>query len=314
MSRTSASTRRTQRTILRAAPTWLKMAVGLVIVVSLVFVPNACQVPTNASRPYFFPDDAWLESLSWLKNNTTDPFDDADFYYELYEPPPRGQSYKYPESAYGIMSWWSYGHWITRIAHRIPVSNPFQQGASVSARFFTAQDEASAETIADGLGARYVIIDENIATGFYGKAAWAGLSEEDFYGVYYQRQKDMLVPVLLFYPAYYRSFSVRLYNFDGEAVSPLRCTVISYKEKVRPDGAYYKEITGAKTFPTYENAEAYISQQESGNYKIVADNPFISPVPLEALKHYRLVFSSKTGKVQTGVGMVPTVKIFEYEK
>ncbi|GAI14766.1 unnamed protein product, partial [marine sediment metagenome] len=53
--------------------------------------------------------------------------------HELYEAPPQGQKYEYPESSYSVMSWWDYGHWITRIAHRIPISNPFQQGASLSA-------------------------------------------------------------------------------------------------------------------------------------------------------------------------------------
>ncbi len=314
VSRPSSSGKTTEAGPPHRAWNRLRIALGLVIVISLVFVPNICRIPANASQAYSFPDDAWLEALSWLKYNTPDPFGNPDFYYQLYESPPRGQPYKYPDSAYGIMSWWSYGHWITRIAHRIPVSNPFQQGASEAAKFFTAQDEASAEPIVTKLGVKYVIIDENMATGFYGKASWAGLSEEDFYSVYYQRQRNMLVPVLLFHPAYYRSLCVRLYNFDGKAVSPSTCAVISYKKKVYPDGAYRKEIVSAKTFTKYEDAEAYISQQKTGNYRIASDNPFISPVPLEGLKNYRLAFSSTTGKLQKDVGMVPTVKIFEYSQ
>lgn len=162
------------------------------------------------------------------------------------------------------------------------------------------------------MGVKYIIIDENIATGFYGKAKWAGLSEEDFYTIYLQRQKNMLVPVLLFHPAYYRSLCVRPYNFDGKAVTPSKCTVISYKEIVYPDGALRKEITSARTFTKYEDTEAYISQQKTEELKIVGDNPFISPIPLEALEHYRLIYSSKAGKMQPGVGKVASVKIFEY--
>lgn len=311
---TTTSIKKTKGNSLQTMPRTFRIAAGPLIIISLIFVPNLWQVPVYANEPRFFPDNAWLESLSWLKQNTPDPFDDPDFYYKLYQPPARGQHYQYPESAYGVMSWWSYGHWITRIAHRIPISNPFQQGASQAANFFLAQNEAAAEAIVDRLGVKYIIIDENIATGFYGKASWAGVSEEDFYAVYYQRQKNILVPVLLFHPAYYRSLSVRLYNFDGKAVTPSNCTVISYKEKVYPDGALRKEITSTRTFTEYEDAEAYISQQKTEDFTIVSDNPFISPVPLEALKHYRLIYSSKAGKMQPGVGKVASVKIFEYVK
>lgn len=314
LSKASTSAGRTQRSVPHTAPRWQKMALGAVIVFSLVFIPSASQIPANASRPHFFPDDAWLESLSWLKDNTPDPFGNPDFYYELYESPPRGEVYEYPESAYGIMAWWHYGHWITRIARRIPVSNPFQQGAAKAAQFFTAQDEASAEAVVDELGVRYVIIDKRLATGFYGTATWVGLSERDFYDLYYQPQMGRLVPIVLYHPEYYRSLCVRLYNFEGKEVIPDQCTLISYEERVVSTGKKYKEITGSQTFNTYEEAEVYMASRTSGNHKIVSSNPFVSPVPLEELKYYRLVFSSEAGNVQAGVGMVPTVKIFEYEK
>jgi dolichyl-diphosphooligosaccharide--protein glycosyltransferase len=58
-------------------------------------------------------NEGWQTSLLWLKdsNNSPDPFgdfDDPDFYYRLYETP-----FQYPESAYGVMSWWDYGYWIS---------------------------------------------------------------------------------------------------------------------------------------------------------------------------------------------------------
>lgn len=130
-------TKRTKGNGFQTTPRSFRIATGLVIVLTLVFVPNLCQILAYANESYFFPNSAWLESLLWLKENTPDPFGDPDFYYKLFQPPVCGQPYQYPESSYGVMSWWSYGHWITRVAHRIPISNPFQQGASEAAKFLS---------------------------------------------------------------------------------------------------------------------------------------------------------------------------------
>ena len=123
-----------------------------------------------------------------------------------------------------------------------------------------------------------------------------------------------MVPVILLYPEYYRSLCVRLYNFEGEEIVPNSCNVISYQEKVAPNGKIYKAITDSQTFPTYEEAVKYISEQKSGNYKIVGKDPFVSPVALEKLEHYRLIYSSEAGLVKPSVGKVSEVKIFEYER
>ena len=88
--------------------------------------------------------------------------------------------------------------------------------------------------------------------------------------------------------------------------------MISYQEGISPEGEPYKEITSAQSFPTYEEAEAYVLSQESDSYRIVGDNPFVSPVPLEALEHYRLIYSSESSIMEPGIGMISEVKIFEY--
>jgi len=107
-------------------------------------------------------DEEWYESLRWMKNNTPDTGVD---YYALYKEPPlnettgRREDYKYPPPAYGVMSWWDYGHMITWIAHRIPNANPFQAGAHIAAEYLISTDEGKANEILDELGARYVITD-----------------------------------------------------------------------------------------------------------------------------------------------------------
>jgi len=164
-------------------------------------------------------------------------------------------------------------------------------------------------------GTRYVIVDHAIATvldKFDAVATLSGSSRKKFYDVYYLPQDGKLKPVILFYPEYYRSLLIRLYNFDGSQVTPKSSVVISYQEKVSREGTPYKEITSSQSFPNYKEAEAYISSQASGNYKIVSTNALISPVPLEALKHYKLIHSSDNSIVQPGVGSISEVKIFEY--
>jgi len=75
-----------------------------------------------------------MSSLTWLRENTQDPFGNPNFYYELREPLPPGESYDYPESAYGVMAWWDYGYWISRIAHRLPNANPIRKGSTTTVK------------------------------------------------------------------------------------------------------------------------------------------------------------------------------------
>jgi len=293
------------------------MALGVIVVFFIVFFPNIGKAINTASQASFAPTDAWCESLSWLKDNTSDPFGNPDFYYELYKPPPPGKTYDYPETAYGVTAWWDYGYWITRIGHRIPTSTP-GTGHRGEAFIFTAQDETSANEILDKWSSKYIIIDHEIVTVIQGKfnalATLSGSSLEKFCGLYYQMQENTLKPVILFYPEYYRSFVARLYNFDGSKVIPKTSTVISYQEKVSPDGQPYRQITDVKSFSGYEDAQAYITSQKSGNYRIVSPDPYASPVPLPALEHYRLIYTSKGSVMEPGTRMVPEVKIFKYSK
>jgi oligosaccharyl transferase (archaeosortase A-associated) len=259
-------------------------------------------IATAKSAP-FAPSDAWCSSLSWLKDNTPEPFGDAAAYYQLPQLP-TGGSYQYPESAYGVMAWWDYGYWITRIGHRIPNANPAQDPQAVTkvATYFTAQDESSGSQIAQEVGTGYVVMDyETITSKFWAVATWAGKQPTDFFAVYWSPQDNS--QHLYIYPEYYRSLAVRLYNFDGKAVTPTKSVVISYQ-----DG----EVLSEKEFSSYEEAEAYISSQKSGNYRIVGTDPLVSPVPLEELQHYKLVYSSQDLVAISDTGQIPAIKIFEF--
>jgi len=330
----------------------VNMTFAVLIILLVVFAPNVLfptfdKSPTisTASAVRYAPSNAWLSSLYWMRENTPDPFDNPDFYYHLETsnrysslstlkkkyPNPSGdpdfyyhleESYKYPESAYGVLAWWDYGYWIIRIAHRIPNANPGQDPRALTsvASFFTSQDEESAREVIRELGSAYIIIDyetayvnpDTAAGKFWAVATWAGMKPSKFFDLYLLPQENMWVQRPLFYPEYYRSLAVRLYNFNGEAVTPESVWVISYQESKDEAGNIYKQITGAEQFDTYEEAEAYLLSQESANYRIVSMNPMLSPVPLEALEHYQLIHSSNSTVMLPDAREVPEVKIFEY--
>jgi len=286
---------------------WAGVIVVGIILFVVVFVPSISAGKALAGSPNFVMDEGWYTSLLWLKDNSPDPFGDPDFYYELYQTP-----FHYPESAYGVMSWWDYGHFIMQVAHRIPNANPGQAGAVEAGHFFTALNESSANEMADKEGTKYVVIDYMMTTSkFYAMAEWANKTSDDFYGIYYLPTEEGWQMAQLYYPAYYETTVARLYNFDGKNVTPVEPVVISYEDKVASGGQKYKEITSGQPFPTYEEARAYVANQTSGNWRIVGVSPFGSILPLEELKSYELVHQSNATIAIYGHTM-STVEIFEY--
>lgn len=180
------------------------------------------------------PNGYWIEATMWLKSNTPDPGLD---YYESYERPEAGESYQYPETAYGVMSWWDYGHWIEVIGHRIPNANPFQQGVGGrtnsideenrpgASTFFTAPSEEEATKVLEAIhpdpekaGARYIVSDVEMATGkFYAMTAWT-LDTDNYYIPVQTDAGYQNVPG----PRYYDSMEARLHIFDASGLKQYR--------------------------------------------------------------------------------------------
>jgi len=299
------------KTFMQPRGVWARVIVVGIVIFFVVFFPNIGMVKVLASMPNAIMHEGWYSACLELKDISPEPFGDPEFYYELY--PPQDE-FEYPETAYGVMSWWDYGYFIMQIAHRIPNANPGQAGAVRAGQFFSSQNESAAQEIVDqyNLRAKYVMIDYAMSISkFYAMVEWAeketGKSVDEFYGVYYQQtQEGNLSSGVLYYPAYYQTTVARLYNFDGKAVVPTESLVITYTEEVSPGGVSYKLITNGWSFPTYEEAEAYVGNQTAGNYRIVGTSPFVSPVPLEELSSYELVYSPGATTSAT------TVKIFEY--
>ncbi len=266
----------------------------------------------------------WHESLVWMRENTPDPFNNPDSYYEIAQKPSAGEAYQYPDSAYGVMSWWDYGYWITYIAHRIPNANPSQSGAVNAGLFFTAQDEASGSQVLDRLGSKYIVIDSDMAVQslkyggkFYAMVTWAGKDLSQFFDDFIVQSTSTGTQVVrYYYPEYYQSMCSRLYFYAGEEWVPQQVLAISWtvRQFTGTDGSTFtaKLVSDQQYFSTYESAKSFVDAHQ--DYRIVGTSELGSPVPLEKLEHYKLIHQSPT-MVATqpgGNGTISSVEIFEY--
>jgi asparagine N-glycosylation enzyme membrane subunit Stt3 len=288
----------------------LNVAVAGVSIFFLVFFPNfkpAFNVVADTASLYS-PNDAWCSSLTWLRENSPEPYGNTGFYYDTYQ-----TTSPYSETAYSVTAWWDYGYWIMRISHRFPSCDPGGGNREAVANLLVAQNETAANEQADKLNTKYIIIDEPIVTTkFYALATYAGTDSKQYMEVYYQPIGGQLVPNMYFYPDYYRSLAARLYFFDGKKGTYNGTSVISYVEKVNQDGMRYKEITSTQSFSTFEEAVTFLSKQTSGNYRIASPDPLTALVPLDKLEHYKLVYSSTQSS--QGSPNVRALKIFEYSQ
>jgi len=250
----------------------LKVVLAAVLIFVLVIWPSLT-VSIYSAQSTGGPDSDWLTSTAWLQNNTPSPGMDL---YAKYERPVEGR-YVYPDAAYGIMSWWDYGHLIETVGHRIPNANPFQQGiGSVTANvpgsspFFLAENESQAQKVLAELdlnrsrymNTKYVMIDLAMATGkFHAMAAWSNLPYTKYMGSVYQPQGDQLVPTMLYREPYFKSMTARMFFFDGTEVAGDQGVGLAYRGRdVRGDGVLFPVLTAiarevlARLYP--ESADA----------------------------------------------------------
>jgi dolichyl-diphosphooligosaccharide--protein glycosyltransferase len=236
-----ASGKNNRKTAIKAArirPTQRAWLIVTALAVVAIITPTAISAVNVAKRPAHAPPDAWVEALDWLRQNSPEPFGNAGEYYSIYSVPKPGESYAYPSAMYSVAGWIDYGYWITRIGHRVPVNNPGQWLTGICS-FYTAQEQAEADRQMADWKARYVIIDNRITSPndkFYAVANLINKNESDFYELCWQKKEGKYVPLLVFYPGYYRSMMIRLYNFDGRQVIPGSTLAMSFTTQQLPDG------------------------------------------------------------------------------
>ncbi len=151
---------------------------SVLIAAAILLIPGASMALAQAPDGAHTPSDAWMEALQWLRNNSPEPLGNSNSYYSYYNEPEPGKAYQYPSTAYGIAVWGDYGYWVMQIGHRIPVSNPSSAGARGEVEYFSAQDDATAAGIMNGWGAKYVIVENRLASPNDKFYALANLSQK----------------------------------------------------------------------------------------------------------------------------------------
>lgn len=298
------------------AYTLIVLSIGL----SILFAYSSASVSyANAAGNTIRMNPDWKETLDWMGNNTPDT---KVNYTTIYDP----QTFQYPPEAYGVMSWWDYGHMITYIAKRIPNANPFQSGVTGpagSANFFMSISEDEGNQVLDRAKTRYIITDIEMDTGkFWAMATWynasAGASPY---------QMTLLAPaqntlnsyesVLLNTRMYYLTMISRLHNFDGSLTEPTSAYYIEYADPTitRVSLPVITAAEAGNATDAISRAAEY-NQKAPPGYHAAALSPAIT-LPVEtvpALRHYRLVHESPSNVFNSNITDLKYVKVFEYVK
>jgi len=150
----------------------VQSAVITVCLFFLIIVPIKGTLGIATMRPDL--PFQWYETLTWLRNNTPEPFTDTNAYYKL--------DVK-EEAKYTVLSWWDYGHWIIEIGRRVPLTSPTWQVLlnTPECKFFLEPLPESRKYI-EPLKVKYIIIDGALVEGkFYaiGERNWPKMGPEE---------------------------------------------------------------------------------------------------------------------------------------
>ncbi|UPV74285.1 oligosaccharyl transferase, archaeosortase A system-associated [Halorussus limi] len=260
----------------------------------------------------------WDGSLDWLANSTPAEGDYANAnnademkYYGTF--PQSNSDYEYPQGAYGVMSWWDYGHWITVEGERIPNANPFQEGAETAAKYLLAPNESRANEIIKTLGApseetRYVMVDWKMASvypnaggKFFAPATFKkNVTPSTYYQpIYRQGQNGLQTAFNLRSQKYYDSQMARLYLYHGSRMEPKPIVVDWQARQYRTQNgqvASFKlaeqgpNATLVRRFQTMKQARAFVANDSTSQIGGIGQFP---SEPVEALNHYRVVKQSE---------------------
>ncbi len=309
----------------RSGPKRNLAAIGiffLVAALSVLFVVYSVGISYSVAseRPTRMNTD-WREALEWMDNST--PSTGVD-YYAIYDQ----STFKYPDSAYGVMSWWDYGHIITYIGKRIPNANPFQSGVAGeygAAAYFMTTSEGSANAILDKLGTKFVITDyEMDVTKFWAMATWYNETEaikpyEMYFAISDPDQPANYQQVLLNNATYYKTMVSRLHNFDGSIGTPSTAYYLEYADSSLTQISL-PLITTAKAMNASDavaRAAQYNIDAKAGYHALVMNPVSAVYAPIEtvpALHNYRLVHESPTNVYDSATVDIRYVKVFEYMK
>lgn len=300
---------------------WFDKAGDIMLVTVMlvfIFVPNF-MISKQFSNPLEGSlTGGWEQAMTWMKDNTPEPFPDKDYYYANY-------NNNLQSPSYSVLSWWDYGYWITYIGHRVPTCNPGSTNRDIPAVFLTTTNMDNAIKVLQSAKSKYIVIDYQTATGkfqampTYAEKATGELRKlwnwetPGYISVFNMGEGDKVQRMTVFYPDYYKSMAVRLFNFNGQAVKSPGCPVIIYKET---DGQ--KWIQKIIDTPSYREALDYVEKNpltDGSLYTYGGTDPFLSCVDLEQVRDIKPLKGfggvDLSGMSQA-VKQTFEVKVFEY--
>ena len=312
-----------------SGPDMLKVGTCIVVVlVALVFVGTsaATAVQTGESYGKYGGTEAdWISECTWMLTGTPETGVD---YLKIYDE----EGFEYPSEAYGVMSWWDYGHYITTIAERIPNSNPFQAGVAGTygaAAVLTSTNESAVMEKLDYLGTRYIMTDYQMAGAKFGAMAiWNDSTAQltPYYYTFLQNSNGNLQMVQAYTPEYYNTLTVKLQYYDGSMTEPGEVAVVETDSSANYG---YPVITNVQGYATAEEAQAaadaFNENAPATKHAYVIANPsgvataYLPSTTVPALQHFRLVHESPNYVLansqytnQPVEGGTAWVKSFEY--
>jgi dolichyl-diphosphooligosaccharide--protein glycosyltransferase len=304
-----------------------------------VIVLTIILVSISGFQDYFYamnfserelPGD-WIESLAWIRSTTPQPMID---YYAAYDQ----AGFSYPPGSYGIMASWDAGHWITFFAHRIPITNPFQDnlaGERGAAAFFLSQNESRADDILRSFGGRYVVTDSGMAMEtFTGLVPWQNTSADTTPYIKWflapsPDDTSRLVTTTRYDNAYFQTIVVRLHTFDGSMTVPGTVDSVQYVVRQVPGVGETADMSGhapviiisepMEASAADEAARVFNEKAVPNKYAIVVSEMPNKPIQkVAALSHYRLIHESPqdaTAALESGIfsfAGIKSVKTFEF--
>jgi dolichyl-diphosphooligosaccharide--protein glycosyltransferase len=208
----------------------------IILTIGLFTISLYDDIQYGVHTPHHEISPDWVESLEWLQENT--PLTGID-YFRQYD----RQGFSYPPESYGIMAVWDAGHWITFLAHRIPITNPFQDklgGPGSAAAFFLSRNESKADAILQNFRGKYVITDSNMAVDtFTNLVPWQSASVDispyiKWFLIPDTKDPSRLLKIHRFDDDYFQTMVVRLHSFDGSMTLPETVDYIQYEIRQVP--------------------------------------------------------------------------------
>gem|GEM_PF-300096 len=278
-------------------------AVVMVVALGVILVPTY-QLTTQYTAGVGGPNEAWVDAALWMRDNTPvpgldwygfyeEPFQDIDgdgipdrvpgMGIEFFENQVSIVPFEYPGVAYGVLSWWDYGHWLQVIGQRMVNANPFQFGVGGrrghitdpmipgAAPFFVAESEKEAtgylidiDPREGYVGARYIVTDIEMASGmskFYAMTAWT-LDTDNYRIILNINGRNQSI---IGSDRYFDSMVYRLHMMDGNGLEQYRFVYESIADwpqsSMGSQESLYKQIYN-------QNYEMNVSTSNTGYVKI----------------------------------------------